>query len=712
MNPINRYLRAGLALAVALAAALPVAAQVSSYEDIKYPKLNDIRIPDIKKVELDNGMKLYLVEDSEVPLISISARIRAGSAWEPADKIGLASITGQVMRTGGTENRTGDELDDLLESLAASVETSIGETSGSAFMSVLEKDLDVGLEILADVLMHPAFAEDKIDLAKVQAKSAISRRNDDPNGIVSREFAKTIYGGSSPYARTTEYATIDAITRDDLVAFHDKWFHPNNVMLAVWGDFDADEMVTHIETAFADWEKKEDLELPPLPEVNYDWGPSVSLVADEDATQSVIRFGHLGMTQDDPDYFAVIVMNRVLGAGGFSSRLFQEVRSRRGLAYMVGGGIQANVEYPGMATFVSSTKSESTVETVKAMMHEVDRITREKVTEEELALAKEAYLNSFVFNFDTTSEIVNRVMLYDYYGYPEDFLQKTKENVEKVTVDDVLRVAQAHLRPDDLRLVVLGNPADFDEDLAALGQDVDLLDITIPVAAAEMISEATAEDVARGEEVLGRMVDALGGAEAVGAVTNLRVNADISITTPQGAMAASGEILTVYPDRMAAKLSLPFGEMTQVLAGETGWAKSPMGDQDMGPSELADARGNVFRDLVNLARLAGTETLTVQYLGNEEFQGAPADVIHLSDGTTQVKVYVDPETGMPRGESYQGQTMMGPAAMTEIYGDWREVAGVQVPFSIETLADGKPMVETTITRADANVEVDEALFTK
>ena len=592
------------------------------------------------------------------------------------------------------------------------METNIGETSGSAFMSVLKEDLDVGLEILADVLMHPAFREEKLDLAKVQAKSAISRRNDDPNGIVSREFAKVIYGADSPYARTTEYATIDAITRDDLVTFHQAWFHPNNVMMAVWGDFDADEMVGHIEAAFADWKRNDDLVLPPLPEVDYEWAPSVGLVAKSDATQSVIRFGHLGMTQDDPDYFAVIVMNRVLGAGGFSSRLFQEVRSRRGLAYMVGGGIQANVEYPGMATFVSSTKSESTVETVKAMMHEVDRITKEKVTEEELALAKESYLNSFVFNFDTTSEIVNRVMLYDYYGYPEDFLQKTKENVEKVTVDDVFRVAQAHLHPDDLRLVVLGNPEAFDEDLASLGEDVEMIDITIPAAATEVISEATAEDVARGEEVLGRMVDALGGAATVGKVENLRINADISITTPQGAMAASAEILTVYPDRMAAKLNLPFGEMTQVLAGETGWAKSPMGDQDMGPSELADAKGNVFRDLVNLARLAGTGTLTVQYLGSEDFQGAPADVIHLTDGTTTVKVYVDPGSGMPRGESYQGNTMMGPASMTEIYSDWREVAGVQVPFAIETLADGKPMVETTVTRVDANVEVDEALFTK
>ncbi|MFQ5677548.1 MAG: M16 family metallopeptidase, partial [bacterium] len=234
------------------------------YKDITAPKLHDLKIPEVKQVTLDNGMQLFLLEDHELPLINVSARIRTGSIYEPAEKIGLASITGQVMRTGGTKSRTGDEIDEILESIAASVETSIGESSGSASMSVLKKDFDTGLTILADVLMNPEFRQDKIELAKVQERSSIARRNDDVGGIAFREFAKLVYGPESPYARQSEYATIDKITRDDLIAFHKKFYHPNNVMLGIWGDFNSKEIIGEIEAAFKAWPKAE-IKFPPKP---------------------------------------------------------------------------------------------------------------------------------------------------------------------------------------------------------------------------------------------------------------------------------------------------------------------------------------------------------------------------------------------------------------------------------------------------------------
>jgi len=218
-----------------------------NYKELKYSKLGDIQVPEVQQVTLPNGMQLFLLEDHELPLISVSARIRTGSIYEPPDKIGLAAITGTVMRTGGTLNRTGDEIDEQLELIAASVETGIGLNSGSASVSVLKKDVDVGLEILADVLMNPAFREDKIMLAKIQHQSSIARRNDNVGPIAAREFKKLIYGPDSVYARHTEYATIGGISRDDLVAFHKKFYGPNNMMLGVWGDFDTEEMIKKIE---------------------------------------------------------------------------------------------------------------------------------------------------------------------------------------------------------------------------------------------------------------------------------------------------------------------------------------------------------------------------------------------------------------------------------------------------------------------------------
>jgi len=451
--------------------------QAANYGSLKYAKLGDIEVPEVEQVTLANGMRLFLLEDHELPLINLSVRIRTGSLYEPAEKIGLASITGEVMRTGGTATMTGDEMDEELEAIAASVETGIGLNSGSASMSVLKHDLDKGLSILADVLMNPAFREDKIQLAKMQVGSSIARRNDSVGAVAGREFDKLIYGPESVYARHEEYATIGRISRDDLVAFHRKYFGPNNAMLAVWGDFDTKQMIRKIEQAFAEWEKV-DLDLPKVPEVRYEFRKTVNIVRKDDVNQSNVYLGHIGGLRSDPDYFALIVMNRILG-GGFTGRLFKNVRSREGLAYSVFGAYSANYDYPGEFYVGCQTKSESTVYAIQAMLKEVEKIRESEVTDEELALAKDSFLNSFVFNFDTRGEVVNRLMTYEYYGYPADFLMQIKENVEKVSKQDVLRVAKKHLQPDKVQILAVGRPQDFGEPMSTLGT-VNEIDITIP----------------------------------------------------------------------------------------------------------------------------------------------------------------------------------------------------------------------------------------
>ena len=447
------------------------------YKELKYPQLGEIEIPEVERVTLSNGMQLFLLEDHELPLINMSAMIRTGSVYEPADKIGLAAITGQVMRTGGTTRMTGDEIDEKLEQIAASVETGIGLNAGSASMSVLKEDVDTGLSILADVLMNPAFAEDKIELGRITYRSSIARRNDFPFNVAFREYTKLIYGPQSVYARHAEYATIDNISRDDLVAFHRKYYHPNNMMLAVWGDFNTRQMIKKIEEAFQGW-KKADVELAPMPDATYQYRPTVNVIRKDDINQSCILLGHIGGMMNDPDYFALVVTNEILG-GSFTSRLFKNVRSRMGLAYAVFGFYSADYDHLGIFYVGCQTKSKSTVQAIQAMANEVKKMTETEVTDEELNLAKESYLNSFVFNFESKGEIINRLMTYEYFGYPADFLQKTKANVEKVTKADVLRVARKHLRPDKMQILAVGRPDDFDEPLSVLGP-VNEIDITIP----------------------------------------------------------------------------------------------------------------------------------------------------------------------------------------------------------------------------------------
>jgi zinc protease len=464
-------------LALAVGSAAAATKQAPDYRKLKYPELREVKVPEVTRVTLPNGMLLLLLEDHELPLINLSARIRAGSMYEPAEKVGLADITGEVMRTGGTPTMTGDEIDEALEAMAASVETGIGLDAGWASLSVLKEDVDKTLGILADVLMHPAFPPDKIELAKIQHRTAISRRNDEPDEIASREFDKLVYGADSIYARHTEYATIDAITRDDLVAFHQRFFGPNTMMAAVWGDFQTQEMVQKIEQAFAAWEKI-DGAVSSVPRVNYQYVRTVNVVPRPDLNQSNILLGHIGGLRSDPDYFSLVVMNQILG-GGFTGRLFKNVRSRQGLAYSVFGSYESGFAHPGTFGLGCQTKSESTVQAIQAIVAEVEKIRQTEVSDEELKIAKESFLNSFVFNFDTKGEIVTRLLTYEYYDYPADFLLQIRDRVEKVTKADVLQAAREHLRPDKVQILVVGNPESFDKPLSTLGE-VKTLDVTIP----------------------------------------------------------------------------------------------------------------------------------------------------------------------------------------------------------------------------------------
>jgi len=448
-----------------------------SYQELTYPPLRDIAVPDVARTELGNGLVLYLLEDHTLPKVQGFAFIRTGERYDPPDRLGLASIVGLTMRTGGTTTRSGDEINHMLENVGASVETGIGEDAGSASLFALREDFPMALEILADLLQNPAFPDDKIELAKVGMRSGIARRNDDVADIANREFFKLLYGKDSPYARTIEYATLDRISRDDIVAFHQSYFHPPQVSLGLWGDFDSGAVRALVERLFGSWESKE-VELSPPPPVTSDWKPSVNFIPKDDVNQTNLRIGHLGGRLDDPDYFSMALMAEILG-GGFSSRLFKLIRSEQGLAYRVRASWSAEWDHPGSFLVVCNTRSETTLQATTAILKEIRRITEEPVSQEELRLAKDGILNSFVFNFDSTGEIVRRLMTYDYYGYPRDFLEKYRANIEKVTADDILRAAKKRIRPDALILLAVGRAQDFDGSLDTLGE-VDTIDISIP----------------------------------------------------------------------------------------------------------------------------------------------------------------------------------------------------------------------------------------
>ncbi len=469
---------AGFARADAAAAATPSPPQPGSYRDLQYPPIHDIKVPEPVRFELANGLVGYLIEDHELPKVGMHVLVRAGGRWEPAAQTGLASLTGMVMRTGGSTSRSGDKLDDELDRLGASIETSIDRDSGDVHATMLKEDLGRGIEIVADLLQYPAFPQDKIDLAKIRLRDGIARRNDEPNGIVFREFMRILYGKDSPYARQTEYATIDAITRDDLVAFHQRFFQPESVILGVEGDFDPAAVRAKIEQCFGAWPRGGQPK-PGVPAVDpaaQDRAGFYSIVK-TDMQQSWVLLGMLGGRRDDPDYYALVVMNEILG-GGFSSRLFSNVRSGQGLAYAVFSAWNAEWDHPGSFFAGGSSKPGTTIKIYQSMLTEVKRLAESGATDDEVARAKDSILKGFAFEFDHTSKIIGRLMAYEYYGYPRDYLQQYHARITQVSRDNVARVARQYLTPGKFAVLFSGNGR-YEAPLDSLGP-VKPVDITIP----------------------------------------------------------------------------------------------------------------------------------------------------------------------------------------------------------------------------------------
>src|SRR5438270_2823349 len=371
------------------------AAQATDLQQIKIPPLPAFHPREPKRIQLPNGMVIFLQEDRELPLIDGTARVRGGSREEPASKVGLINIYGEVWRTGGTKTQTGDQLDDFLEIRAAKVETSGGVDSTTIGWSCLKADFDDVFKIIADLLHQPEFREDKIEIAKEGEYDNISRRNDDIGGIASREAVKLAYGPQNPYARVPEYATVAAVTRQDLIDWHHAHVHPNNIILGITGDFDSSAMEAKLRQAFTGWPKGPAFKEP---EIEFHPAkPGYYLIPKEDVNQSSIRMVELGTTRRNPDYYAIEVFNEAFG-GSFSSRLFRNIRTKLGLAYSVGGGIGTAFDHPGILRLSIGTKSQSTVESIQAMYQQVDDLAKQPITQAEIQQAKDSILNSFVFN--------------------------------------------------------------------------------------------------------------------------------------------------------------------------------------------------------------------------------------------------------------------------------------------------------------------------
>ena len=705
---MKRALSLSILLAIALVSVyVPRAAsQAEDWHQITIPPLPAFKPQQPKRIQLKNGMVIFLQEDHELPLIDGTARVRGGSVSEPASKVGLMDIYGEVWRTGGTKSQTGDQLDDFLEVRAAKVETGSGPDSTSISFSCLKGDLNDVFKAFVDVLQNPEFRPDKIDIALKEEEDGISRRNDQVGEIAGREAAKLAYGPDNPYVRVPEYTTVAAITRQDLVDWHAKYVHPNNIILGISGDFDSTEMEARLHAAFDSWPAAPKLTKP---EIKYSPAkPGYYLVKKGDVNQSNIRMVGMGITRDNPDYYAVSVFNEAFG-GGFSSRLFNDIRTKRGLAYGVGGGIGANFGHPGMLQISIGTKSESTVEAIQATDEDIENLSKQPITDDELQRAKDAILNAFIFRLDSPDKILAERMTYEFYGYPPDWLDRYQTEIKKVTAADANRVALKYLHKDQLAVLVVGNATGFDKPLSSLGP-VKEIDIAIPPPPNAKEESKPSASNPEGKALAARVADAMGGLPKLKSVKTLRVSIAES---EQGGSPTPVDVSIAFPDSMHVDVQTPQGALAIVSTPDTAFMNmAGMGMRSMPPEQKNEMMAQLHHDLVYVAQHADDPAFSFSAAGTEKVGDVNAAIVDIGGAIPWLRWYVDPNTGHILMEKYKGLGQSGEFEGETDLADWRTADGLTMPYTHKNKQNGRDTSTAEYKKIEINPALDPKLFEK
>ena len=411
---------------------------------------------------LSNGVVVFVVEDHTLPLASLSVTVRTGGYLDPEDKTGLAGLTGAQMRAGGTASLFAADFDEEAAFLAAQIGSSIGDTSGQASFNSLTKDLDATLDLFFEMLRHPRFEPSRLDLAKQRLVQGMERRNDSTQSIERREWARLIRGDDHFSTRRATRASIESITREDLVAFHERYYHPGGFIVAVSGDITPEGILPKLEARFADWPARNDA-VPPVPEPTHVPNPGIYLVDKADVNQGRVAVGHLGARRDNPDRYTLIVMNDILGGGGFTSRLLTRIRSDEGLAYSAFSNFGLGTYYDGVFRAGFQSRSETVARAAAIVVEEIERIRTGPVSEDELRTSKASFIETFTRNFSSARSTANLFARDEYTGRDPAYLAMYRDNISAVSGDDVLRVAREYLRPDRLVLLVVGDTSTIEQ---------------------------------------------------------------------------------------------------------------------------------------------------------------------------------------------------------------------------------------------------------
>ena len=681
----------------------PKAAGVPSPKDLKFAPLRAIQPPNLESVNLPNGLRLYLLEDHRQPMIYGHALIRTGSGFDPPDKIGLAAFTAGALRAGGTKSKTGDQIDRQLEALACTIDSGVNLTSATLSFTALKENAEQAMAVFRDILTAPEFRQEKIDLLKTQINSAIGRRNDDPGRILQREFAGILYGRDTPFGWTEQYDTIGRIARADLQSFYQRYYFPKNIMLAVWGDFDSAPMKARLAELFGGWNSEQ----PPVgdfPAKKEPGAPGIYLAEKKDVKETYVAIGHLAGQLNDKDFPALEIAAGILG-GSNRSRVALQLRARMANSGFMAARWNAEPDHAGIFQIAGTSDQVSTVDTIKTIRGELEKMKTAEVTEAELEVARDRALDNLAFALDSNAKMVPRLMTYEYYGYPKDSIQRYQKALAGVTRADVQRVARQHFDTANLTIVVVGNPMMFGQGLESVNPLVNKLDLTIPEPKPQALKGDEAS-MAQGKQILLRAQQAAGGASKLAGVKDYTEVSEFLITPANGGMKVMQTDRWIAPTIFRQDSILQAGKISAYSDGRIGWIATPQGFGALGGSQLKQVQGDLFRLYFRLM-------LSDQF-PERVLNALDSNTVEISDGHGEIAdVEFDPATGLPLRVRYDlAQATGAPLKVAEEYDDYREVAGVKIPHKITIIRGGQKFADVTVTDYKINSGLQVAELAK
>lgn len=720
----------------------------------------DVPFPAYQVRTLENGLQVVAVLHHEQPVVSMRMLIRAGAALDPKGKAGLANLAASLLDQGSA-TKSARETNDAIDFMGGTMGAGAGTDLTFANVIVMKDSFETGLDMLSDMVRHPAFAPEEIERQRQQALSSLKVNFDDPEFVANAVFDRLVYG-FHPYGMPQggTPATLASLTREDLVAYHDRYFAPNNAILAVVGDVTADEAFDSVGKVFGDWLRREvprtDFIAPPEPTRR------VVVVDKPDAVQTEVRVGHIGVKRNTDDYMALNLALRILGGEG-ANRLHQVLRTERGLTYGAKADMDTLLE-SGDFEASTNTRSEATGEVLRLIVDQFWRLQRERVGERELSDAKAYMTGSFPLTIETPGAIATQVLNVLFYGLPVEQLQSFRDRVNAVQPDDIERVARAYLRPDRLSIVLVGNAAAFAPQLRGLGfttietvemADVDLMSVDFkrvatvgrndglsddertpagaggssarqaswleqaatayqPASAQATQRPLTAADAQdQAQALLDLAIAAKGGLERLSGVK--------SITAKTRAMSVGGPgpqetLQTVtylqYPDHVRVESSSPRGQMVQVYDGTHAWVKDPAGVHDVPAEALDELQTGMKRDTIALLLAARQGRAHVRILpDSQDEQGRVQRSLEFSSPDLDPMVmYVDPATHLIARQTYV--TGLGQPLIEETFDDYRPVDGIKVAFKATVRVRGNVVLDRRVTGISFNDAMSPSLFTR